>query len=500
MNARDPASHDCCAPDGSCDAKAVVTPVGSLRADAGDGLRMAIIGSGSAAMAAATRLAEHGASVVLIERGTLGGTCVNVGCVPSKIFIRAAQVAHVRTASPFDSGVSAAPPRIDRAALLAQQRGRVDELRHAKYERVVQAQPRIRRVQGEAAFDGPRTLRVRLASAGEEIVDFDRCLIASGARPAIPDLPGLEGTPYWTSTEALEAAVVPSRLIVLGASVVALELAQAYARLGSAVTLVARSTLLSREDPLVGSTLVDILRAEGMRVLLHTASRAVSHRHGVFNLQTDAGPLQGEALLVATGRAPNTEDLHLPTAGVRTDARGAIVTDAGMRTSAADIFAAGDCTTAPQYVYVAAAAGTRAAQNMLGADVRLDLGAVPSVVFTEPQVASVGMTEFQARQAGLAVDTRVLPLDQVPRALANFDTRGFVKLVAEAGSGRLLGVQAVADGAGELIQSAALALRAKFTVHDLADALFPYLTMVEGLKLAAQTFTRDISQLSCCAG
>jgi mercuric reductase len=171
-----------------------------------------------------------------------------------------------------------------------------------------------------------------------------------------------------------------------------------------------------------------------------------------------------------------------------------------MRTSAANIYAAGDCTDQPQFDYVAAAAGTRAALNMLGGDATLDLSAMPAVVFTDPQVATVGLTETEARAAGLEVDTRTLSLDNVPRALANFDTRGFIKLVAEAGSGKLLGVQAVAPEAGEVIQSAALALRAGMTVHDLADQLFPYLTMVEGLKLCAQTFTRDVRQLSCCAG
>lgn len=177
-----------------------------------------------------------------------------------------------------------------------------------------------------------------------------------------------------------------------------------------------------------------------------------------------------------------------------------IVVDDHMRTSAPNIYAAGDCTTQPQFVYVAAAAGTRAAINMAGGDAALDLSAMPAVVFTDPQVATVGLSEAEARQAGIETDSRTLTLDNVPRALVNFDTRGFIKLVAEAGTGRLLGVQAVAAEAGELIQTAAIAIRAGMTVHDLADQLFPYLTMVEALKLAAQTFTKDVKQLSCCAG
>jgi len=164
------------------------------------------------------------------------------------------------------------------------------------------------------------------------------------------------------------------------------------------------------------------------------------------------------------------------------------------------IYAAGDCSDQPQYVYVAAAAGTRAAINMTGGDVALDLTAMPSVVFTDPQVATVGYSESEAHRDGIETDSRTLTLDNVPRALANFDRRGFIKLVAEAGTGRLIGVQAVAPEAGEFIQSAAIAIRARMTVQDLADQLFPYLTMVEGLKLCAQTFSKDVTQLSCCAG
>ncbi|HFV2350192.1 TPA: mercuric reductase, partial [Escherichia coli] len=160
----------------------------------------------------------------------------------------------------------------------------------------------------------------------------------------------------------------------------------------------------------------------------------------------------------------------------------------------------GDCTDQPQFVYVAAAAGTRAAINMTGGDAALNLTAMPAVVFTDPQVATVGYSEAEAHHDGIKTDSRTLTLDNVPCALANFDTRGFIKLVVEEGSGRLIGVQAVAPEAGELIQTAALAIRNRMTVQELADQLFPYLTMVEGLKLAAQTFNKDVKQLSCCAG
>ena len=466
----------------------------------GGGLHIAVIGSGGAAMAAALKAVEQGARVTLIERGTLGGTCVNVGCVPSKIMIRAAHIAHLRRESPFDGGIAAAPPAILRERLLAQQQARVDELRHAKYENILDGNTAITMLRGEARFRDGHHLTVRLTDGGEREVAFDRCLIATGASAAVPPIPGLKDTPYWTSTEALESDTIPQRLAVIGSSVVAVELAQAFARLGSRVTILARSTLFFREDPAIGEAVTAAFRAEGIEVQEHTQASHVAYAAGEFVLTTGHGIVAADKLLVATGRTPNTRGLNLVAAGVTINAQGAIVIDKGMRTSNPHIYAAGDCTDQPQFVYVAAAAGTRAAINMTGGDAALDLSAMPAVVFTDPQVATVGYSEAKAHHDGIETDSRTLTLDNVPRALANFDTRGFIKLVIEEGSGRLIGVQAVAPEAGELIQTAVLAIRNRMTVQELADQLFPYLTMVEGLKLAAQTFNKDVKQLSCCAG
>ncbi len=463
-------------------------------------LQIAIIGSGGGAMAAALKAAELGAQVTLIERGTIGGTCVNIGCVPSKIMIRAAHIAHLRRESPFDGGIAATEPAIDRAKLLAQQQARVDELRHAKYEGILESTPAITVLHGEASFKDSQHIIVRLNGGGEHELAFDRCLVATGASAAIPPISGLKETPYWTSTEALVSETIPSRLAVIGSSVVALELAQAFARLGSKVTILARNTLYFREDPAIGEALTSAFRAEGIEVLEHTQASHVAYADNEFVLTTGQDEVRADKLLVATGRAPNVSGLALEVAGVAVNAQGSIVIDKGMRTSSPHIYAAGDCTDQPQFVYVAAAAGTRAAVNMTGGDAALDLTAMPAVVFTDPQVATVGLFEAEAHLKGIETDSRTLSLDNVPRALANFDTRGFIKLVAEVGSGRLIGVQAVAPEAGELIQTAVLAIRAQMTVQDLGNTLFPYLTMVEGLKLCAQTFTKDVKQLSCCAG
>ena len=462
-------------------------------------LQVVIIGSGSASFAAALKAVDEGATVTMIEAGIVGGTCVNVGCVPSKILIRAAKLAHQQAQHAFPS-IQKHTPTIDRAALMNQQQSRVAELRHAKYEAILEFNPAITLVQGCARFIDAHTIEVVAADGARQRLGADRVLIATGRSPMKPGTPGLAETPYWTSTTALLADQAPEHLIVYGASVVALELAQAFLRLGSEVTLIARSTLLSKEDPAIGDGLQQALEAEGMRILTHTQISSVRHDGSLFHVDTGAGAIVGDRLLIATGRQANTDGLGLAAAGVATDATGAVIIDHYMRTSVAHIYAAGDCTNQPQYVYVAAAAGTRAASNMMGGDAVLDLTAMPAVIFTDPQVATAGLSEANAQAQGIETDSRSLSLEHVPRALVNFDTTGFIKLVIDKNSGRLIGAQIVSAEAGEIIQTAVLAIRNRMTAQELGDQLFPYLTMVEGLKLCAQTFFKDVTQLSCCAG
>ncbi|TDX28380.1 mercuric reductase [Modicisalibacter xianhensis] len=468
-------------------------------ADSEDGLHIAVIGSGGSAMAAALKGVERGARVTLVEQGTIGGTCVNIGCVPSKIMIRAAHVAHLRRESPFDAGITATAPLIDRTNLLSQQQARVEELRHGKYESILEGNPSITVVRGRARFRDVQSLIVTQEDGSEQTIAFDRAFIGTGARPAKLMVPGLSDTPYWTSTDALASDTIPERLVVIGASVVAVELAQAFARLGSRVTLLARSRLFSRDDPAIGDALEAAFQAEGIEVVRGVQVSHVAYTENEFILTTDRQEIRADKLLVAIGRTPNTETLNLEAIGVETT-HGAILINDSLRTTVPYIYAAGDCTDQPQFVYVAAAGGSRAAINMTGGEARLDLSAMPAVVFTDPQIATVGLSEAEAEAQGFATDSRTLTLDNVPRALVNFENGGFIKIVAERDSGRLLGVQAVTGEAGELIQTAVMALRARMTVQEIADELFPYLTMVEGLKLCAQTFTKDVKQLSCCAG
>ena len=461
---------------------------------------VAIIGTGSGAFACAIKAAEGGAKVTLIEGAdVIGGCCVNVGCVPSKILIRAAQLAQQQRNNPF-AGLENHAPQLSRALLAQQQTARVEELRAAKYQNILETNPALSLLKGWAQFKNANTLIVRKNDGTEQEIFADKILIATGSTPTIPPIEGLAETPYWTSTEALFAEELPQHLVVIGSSVVALEIAQAYRRLGSEVTVLARHSLLYSEDPIIGEKLAGCFEKEGIRVLNNTQATQVTHDGNQFTLNTNAGELSCDRLLVSTGRHANTSQLNLDAVGVTTNKKGEIVVNERMETNVAGIYAAGDCSNMPQFVYVAAAAGSRAGINMTGGDAKLDLSTMPAVIFTDPQVATVGLTEEQARAQDIETDSRVLGMENVPRALANFETDGFSKLVTEKETGLLLGAQILAHEGGELIQSAALAIRNRMTVTELADQLFPYLTMVEGLKLCAQTFNKDVKELSCCAG
>ena len=461
---------------------------------------IAIIGSGSAAFACAIKAAENGARVTIIEGGdVIGGCCVNVGCVPSKILIRAAQLAQQQRDNPF-VGLKNHAPAINRTLLAQQQFSRVVELRAAKYQKILDNNSALSLLKGYARFKDSKTLIINKADGSEQELVADKILIASGSVPTIPHIEGLHKTPYWTSAEALFAKESPEHLVVIGSSVIALEIAQAFRRLGSEVTIIARHSLLYKEDPLLGEKLAECFNNEGIRILNLTQASRVDHDGERFYLQTNDGDIRCDKLLISTGRQANTETLNLAAIGVKTHNNGEVIVNECMETNIPGIYAAGDCSNMPQFVYVAAAAGSRAGINMTGGYAKLDLTTLPAVVFTDPQVATVGLTEEQAKEQGMKTDSRVLEMVNVPRALANFETDGFIKLVIQKENGRLIGAQILAHEGGELIQTAALAISNRMTVTELADQLFPYLTMVEGLKLCAQTFNKDVSELSCCAG
>ena len=463
-----------------------------------DGYDLAIVGSGGAAFSAAIRARDAGARVVMIERGTIGGTCANVGCVPSKTLLRAGEIYHLAGHHPF-AGIATSADQVRMDRLTAQKDELVADLRQHKYEDLI-GDYGWELVRGEAAFADERTLEV-----SDRQIRAGAFLIATGARPAVPEIPGLAKAGYLTSTTALDLDHVPESVAVIGSGYVALELGQLLRRLGAQVTLMQRSPrLLPAYDPEIGTVMAEVLADEGIELLT-----------GVRYLRVDGGPggrrvhlevagreriVEAAEILVATGRQPNTEALRLDQAGVRVGSGGEVPVDADLRTNVPHILAAGDVTAGPQFVYVAAYEGGVAAENALGEHTPVDLRVVPAVTFTSPAIATVGLTEVGARQAGYDVKTSVLPLSAVPRALVNRDTRGVFKLVADAGTDQVLGAHVVAENAGDAIYAATLAVKFHLTVADMVETMAPYLTMAEGIKLAAQTFGRDVNKLSCCAG
>ncbi len=496
-----PLVHDCCASRPSQNRSSELEDdccAGSTESAGTPDL--VVIGAGSAGFSAAIRAGELGAKVVLIGHGTIGGTCVNIGCVPSKTLIRAAEALHhARSAERF-AGITGTAALTDWAALMAQKDSLVSGLRTAKYEDLLPQYDHIRYVEGVARFANGS---VQVAGAS---FPAERVVIATGAAPAVPAIPGLDSVSWLTSTTALSLETLPRSLLVIGGGVIGCELGQMFARFGVPVTIVCRSRLLPGHDAEIGEALTGYMRAEGIKVRCGLRYKHIHRSEQGIALQVHAADgetqeLTAEQILIATGRAPNTGGLDLEMAGVATDQRGAVVVDEYLQTTRAGTYAAGDVTGRDEFVYMAAYGAKLAAENALeGNSRRYDPRAMPEVVFTDPQVASVGLTEAEACQQGYHVEAMTLDFDKVPRALAARDTRGLIKLVAEERTGLLLGAHILAPDGCDSVQVAVLAIKHRLTVTDLAETLFPYLTTVEGLKLAALSFGKDVALLSCCAG
>lgn len=477
-------NHDCCTPDGA----------------EGREFDLAVIGAGSAGFSAAITAAEAGKRVALIGYGTIGGTCVNVGCVPSKTMIRAAEALHGAKAAERFPGLQGEARVDDWAALVAAKDDLVGTLRQKKYADLLPGYENVTYID-----EGPARLVKDGVDVGGRKITAPKVIIATGGRPAVPDIAGLDAVPTLDSTQLLDLETLPESLIFLGGGYIGVELAQMMARMGVAVTIVCRSRLLPRAEPEVSEALTAALRAEGLTILdgvTYDSARRDGDR-AVLKVSVDgaARDLTADHLVLTTGRTPNTEELGLVEMGIETDACGAIRVGDDMATTRPGIYAAGDVTDRDQFVYMAAYGAKLAARNaVLGGAERYENGAMPWVVFTDPQVAGVGLTEAQAREVGHDVKTSVLALENVPRALAARDTRGLIKLVADQTTDRLLGGVIMAPEGVDSVQTLVMALRFSMTTKALGETIFPYLTTVEGLKLAAQTFDMDVAKLSCCAG
>lgn len=464
-----------------------------------DDYDLLIIGSGGAAFSAAIKSIEYGAKVGMIERGTVGGTCVNIGCVPSKTLLRAGEINHFAKENKF-TGLQSSAGEVDLASLVNQKDELVDELRNQKYIDLIDEYG-IDLIKGEAKFVDENTVEVN----GEKL-SAKRFLIATGASPSIPAISGLEEVDYLTSTALLELKKVPKRLTVIGSGYIGLELGQLLHNLGSEVTLIQRSERLLKEyDPEISEAVEKVLTEQSINLVTGATYDRVEQVGDVKKVYITVNGkkkvVESEQLLVATGRKPNTDSLNLSTAGVKVGKRNEILINDYARTSNERIYAAGDVTLGSQFVYAAAYEGGIVADNAIGGlNKKLDLSVVPAVTFMNPSIATVGLTEEQAKEQGYEVKTSVLSLDAVPRALVNRETTGVFKIVADAKTLKVLGVHIVSENAGEVIYAATLIIKFGLTVEDLKDSLAPYLTMAEGLRLTALTFDKDVSKLSCCAG
>lgn len=463
-----------------------------------------VVGGGSAAFAAAIKADELNAKVAVIEHHTIGGTCLNRGCVPSKYLIRAAEL-YRQAKQPPMPGITTKEVRLDWAKVMAHKERLLEEGRKAKYWNILEAHPKITYLEGPAEFVSGTELKVNGAT-----LRASKFIIATGASPSLPPIEGLLQVNYLTSTEALELKELPSSMLILGANAVGLEFAQLFAHAGVRVTIhEIAGRIAPYEEPEISEALARHLAEGGIEIC--TCSRVIKARQErnqvVVTAQMPDGKQReftAETLLVATGRRPNTQGLGLEKVRVVLTKRGGIQVDDEMRTTAPNIWAAGDCVDCAcpsQFVYVAAAQGAVAAQNAIDdcCHRKINYSAIPHAIFTTPEVASVGLTEAQAKEQNLKVRTSLLDFHWVPRAWLSGETTGLIKMVAGEGTDTLLGVHLFAPHAGELIHEATLAVKQRLRVQDLIDTFHVYPTLSEALRICAQGFFKDATKLSCCA-
>jgi len=469
---------------------------------------LVILGSGSTAFAAALRAAELGKTAAMTESRTLGGTCVNRGCLPSKNLIEAARI-YWEAQHPRFPGLGGKTLDLDFRALIAGKDEVIHEYRDRKYQSILDDSDKIRVHHGRAALIDAHT-----AEVDGRLLRGDQILVATGSRPTVPNIPGLAEVPYLTSDlltsdEPLELSDQPRTLIVIGGGYVGLELAQLFARLGTKVTLIQRSDrILLDDEPEVSLAVEEALRGEGLDLRTGVAVREVrSEEGGVSAVLAESGrdaAVHAERILVATGRAPNTDGLGLDRVGVELEGAGFVSVNEELRTSVPHIWAAGDVigsnTGSQMATPVGAHDGNIAAGNALGDQRRrVDHRIIPRTIFTDPQVATVGLTDKEANAQGFRCRCNTVPIRLVPRAGAVRDERGIIKMVLEQESHKVLGVSMVGRDAGEVIHEAAMGMRFGATARDFIDMIHVYPTMAEALKIVALSFFKDVSKMSCCA-
>ncbi len=446
---------------------------------------LCVIGAGAAGLTTAAIAAQLGARTVLIERGRMGGECLNTGCVPSKALLAAAKVAHgVRTARRF--GVNAAEPNIDFAAVHRHVQGVIEAIApHDSEERFAGFGVEV--IHAEARFVGPREI-----VAGNRRVRARRVVIATGSEPAVPPIPGIDGVAYFTNETIFDNDRLPQHLVIIGAGPIGIELAQAHQRLGAAVTVVEAARAMPRDDPELATMLLECLAKEGVSILQKAEIKSVAAiGTGIaLTIEKDGRPsrIEGSHLLVAAGRKPRVEGLDLDRAGIVHTSRG-ITVDRRLRTTARGVYAIGDAIDGPRFTHVAGyQAGIVIRNALFHLPARVNYAALPWVTYTDPELAQVGATEAEARRRhGEDVAVIRFPLTENDRAQAERSTGGIVKIVARR-DGRILGASVLGPHSGELAHVWVLAIEQRLKLKDIAGMLAPYPTWGEAGKMAAVEF------------
>ena len=462
-----------------------------------------IVGGGSAAFSAAIKAESLGLSTLMVNGGlNFGGTCVNVGCVPSKNLIRAAETVYHATHSNF-AGIKPKGADIDFAQIIKDKKKLVTTLQEKKYMDVVSDFQNLTMLKGWAEFKDKNTIVVN----GKEEYKALKFVIATGSTTNIPNINGLNEIDYLTNVSLFDIEEKPESITIMGAGYIGLEIAMAYNRLGVKVRIIEfTDRVLRSQTPDISEVLEAQMRNEGIDILPNF--RAIKfEKNGnetIIHCKCPDGSftqiIEKGKLLVATGTKANSSKLGLINIGLQLDKSGHIEVNEKMETNIPNIYAVGDVTNTPAFVYTAAFEGRIAVENAFsGTENKAEYSSLPWVVFTDPQIAGAGLDEAQAEAKNIPFEVSKLELKDVPRAIAANDPRGFIKLIRNTETNKLIGARVVAPEGGELIQQLSTAIKYGITINDLAESFYPYLTLGEGIKLAAITFGKDVSKLSCCA-
>ncbi len=446
-----------------------------------------VIGAGQAGVPLSTALANAGRKTALIERAHVGGTCVNVGCTPTKTMIASARVAHLARRA-ADYGVHTGPVTVDLQRVRRRKRDIVDSFRGGSLRRIEQTDG-VDLIMGEARFTGARSVEIR-RDGGETLqATAELIFINTGDRPASPPVDGLSTVPTLNSTTIMELDQVPEHLLILGGGYIGLEFGQMFRRFGSAVTIIQRGhQLLAREDADVADEVAKILREDGVEVLLDAEARHVeqdANRALRLTVRQPEGErtLEGSHLLVAAGRTPNTEALDLPAAGVQTDQRGYVQANERLETNVPGIYALGDVKGGPAFTHISYDDFRIIRTNLLdGGHATTADRPVPYTVFIDPQLGRVGLTEEQARQTGRPIRVAKLPMSSVARALEVDETRGFMKAVVDAETQQILGAAVLGIEGGEVMAVLEVAMVGHLPYTALRDGVFAHPTLAESLN------------------